>query len=234
MARQPGARRIRTWWRNYRSTLLFLVLMFSFRSAWADWVTVPTGSMNPTIIEGDRVLVDKHVYGLRVPWTLIRLTEGRDPARGEIVVFDSPRDGTSLVKRVIGVPGDVVALDERGLSINGAYARYEPGDASRVSTLLTTTQAWQPEVWRESGVLPAHDVLRIPVRRPGPQEYFGPVRVPADSYLMLGDSRVNSADSRVFGFVPRRNIVGRASSVALSFDPERFYLPRRGRFLEPL
>jgi len=234
MAQPLTARRLNAWWREYRGTLLFLVLMFGFRSAWADWVTVPTGSMNPTIIEGDRVLVDKHVYGLRVPWTLVRLTEGRDPVRGEIVVFDSPRDGVSLVKRVIGVPGDVVALDEQGLSINGAYARYAPGDPARVATLLAATQAWQPDVWRESGVMPAHDVLRIPARRPGPQEYFGPVRVPEDSYLMLGDSRDNSADSRVFGFVPRRNIVGRAHRVALSFDPEHFYLPRRGRFLEPL
>ena len=77
MATQSGARRIRTWWREYRGMLVFLVLMLTFRSAWADWVTVPTGSMNPTIIEGDRVVVDKHVYGLRVPWTLIRLTAGR-------------------------------------------------------------------------------------------------------------------------------------------------------------
>src|SRR5262245_62781859 len=107
------------WWRAYRGTLLFLCLMLTFRSAWADWMTVPTGSMNPTILEGDRVLVDKHVYGLRIPWTLVRISDGRDPARGEIVVFDSPADGISLVKRVIGIPGDVVELDERGLSING-------------------------------------------------------------------------------------------------------------------
>jgi len=234
MAQPFTARRLNTWWREYRGTLLFLVLMLGFRSAWADWVTVPTGSMNPTIIEGDRVLVDKHVYGLRLPWTLTRLTDGRDPLRGEVVVFDSPSDGTSLVKRVIGVPGDVVALDERGLSINGAYAEYAPGDPARVGTLPTSTQAWQPDVWRESGVLPTHDVLRIPARRPGPQEYFGPVRVPEGNYLMLGDSRDNSADSRVFGFVPRRNIVGRAWQVALSFDPENYYLPRRGRYLVPL
>ncbi len=100
-------------WREYRGSLLFLFLMLVFRSAWADWVSVPTGSMNPTILEGDRVLVDKHVYGLRIPWTLVRLSDGRDPTRGEIVVFDSPRDGTSLVKRVIGVPGDVIALDDQ-------------------------------------------------------------------------------------------------------------------------
>src|SRR2546430_2590910 len=91
-------------WRNYHGTLLFLLLMLGFRSAWADWITVPTGSMNPTILEGDRLLVDKHVFGLRIPFTLVRLTAGEDPARGDIVVFDSPSDGKSLVKRVIALP----------------------------------------------------------------------------------------------------------------------------------
>ena len=69
--------------REYRSLLLFLILMCGFRSAWADWVYVPTGSMNPTILEGDRLLVDKHVYGLRVPFSLVHLTAGEDPARGD-------------------------------------------------------------------------------------------------------------------------------------------------------
>ena len=219
-------------WREYRGTLLFLFLMLVFRSAWADWVSVPTGSMNPAILEGDRILVDKHVYGLRIPWTLVRLSDGRDPTRGEIVVFDSPRDGTSLVKRVIGVPGDVIALDDRGLSINGVYADYAPGDRRRLSTLLAGTQERQPDVWYESGVLPAHEILRMPADRRGPREFLAPVRVPPDHYLMLGDNRDNSADSRYFGFVPRRNIVGRASSVAISFDPEHFYRPRSGRYFQ--
>ena len=226
IATRPAAR----WWREYRGSLLFLLLMLMFRSAWADWVSVPTGSMNPTILEGDRVLVDKHVYGLRIPWTLVRLTDGRDPTRGEIVVFDSPLDGTSLVKRVIGLPGDVIALDDLGLSINGVYADYAPGDPRRLSTLLADTQQRQPDVWRESGVLPAHDLLRMPVAARGPREFFPPVRVPPDNYLVLGDNRDNSADSRYFGFVPRRNIVGRASGVAVSFDPEHFYRPRSGRY----
>ena len=229
-ASRPAAR----WWREYRGSLLFLFLMLVFRSAWADWVSVPTGSMNPTILEGDRVLVDKHVFGVRVPWTLVRLTDGRDPARGEIVVFDSPRDGTSLVKRVIGVPGDVIALDDRGLSINGIHADYVPGDTRRLSNLLQITQRKFPDVWSESGVLPAHDILRMPLADRGPREFIPPVRVPTGQYLMLGDNRDNSADSRFFGFVPRRNIIGLATRVAVSFDPERYYRPRSNRFFETL
>jgi signal peptidase I len=109
-------------WREYRGPIAFVILMCCFRSAWADWVTVPTGSMNPTILEGDRVLVDKHTFGLRVPFTLIHLTSGEDPVRGDIVVFDSPKDGTSLVKRVVGVPGDTVELNGEQLLVNGRPA----------------------------------------------------------------------------------------------------------------
>jgi signal peptidase I len=222
----------REWWREYRGTLAFLVCMLMFRSAWADWVSVPTGSMIPSIVEGDRVLVDKHVYGLRIPWTLVRLGDGRDPRRGEIVVFDSPVDGTSLVKRVVGLPGDTIALDDAGLVINGAHARYEPGDPARLRDLLEQTVVRRPAIFREAGVLPPHDILRMPFG--SPRATFAPIVVPDGMYFMLGDNRDNSADSRYFGFVPRRNIVGHASRVAMSFDPEHHYAPRARRFFEPL
>ena len=233
MTRSTEARsRANRFWREYRGTFAFLLLMLMFRSAWADWMTVPTGSMNPTIIEGDRILVDKHVFGLRLPWTLTRITEGRDPQRGEIVVFDSPVDGISLVKRVVGVPGDIIESDERGLIINGVRAEYREGDATLIGDLLEVTQGREPVVLRESGALPDHDILRMPF--PSPREYFGPLRVPEDTYFMLGDNRDNSADSRYIGFVPRRNIVGLTSRVAISFNPENFYLPRSGRYFDPL
>ena len=219
-------------WREYRSLVLFLMLMLGFRSAWADWVQVPTGSMNPTILEGDRVLVDKHSYGLRVPFTLAHLTRGDDPQRGEIVVFDSPLDGTSLVKRVIAVPGDSVALAGERLVVNGVAASYSAGDAAQLRTLLAATRSADPVIVRESGAGPAHDILLMPGRstRSLPQ----PVTVPEGMYFMLGDSRDNSADSRYIGFVPRRNIVGRATRVVLSLDPEHYYLPRAARWLHAL
>src|SRR6186713_1674686 len=128
-------------WKEYRGAFVFLLLMLCFRSAWADWVTVPTGSMNPTILEGDRVLVDKHAFGLRVPFTLVHLTFGEDPVRGDIVVFDSPKTGTSLVKRVIGVPGDVVRLDGEELYVNGQPAAYSDGDPGRLQGMLAATLA---------------------------------------------------------------------------------------------
>jgi len=219
-------------WREYRGTLLLLALLLCFRSAWADWVTVPTGSMNPTILEGDRVLVDKLSFGLRIPFTRVHLTAGENPARGEIVVFDSPRDGTSLVKRVVAVPGDVIALDGERLIVNGRRARYMAESGEHLRGMLAATLAQEPRVLREQGEGRAHDILLLPARLS--RWPFGPVRVPPGMYFMLGDNRDNSGDSRYFGFVPRRNIVGRATRVVVSFDPDHYYLPRAHRLLSPL
>jgi signal peptidase I len=188
--------------------------------------------MNPTIIEGDRVLVDKHTFGLRVPFTLIHLTSGEDPVRGDIVVFDSPKDGTSLVKRVVGVPGDTVELDGERLLVNGKPASYTEGDTNMLHSLLAETAAQSPMVLREQGLGVDHNILLLPGRiglAP-----FAPTTVPRGMYLMFGDNRDNSADSRFFGFVPRRNIVGRATRVVMSFNPEHHYIPRGDRFLTPL
>lgn len=219
-------------WREYRGLALFLLLMLGFRSAWADWMTVPTGSMNPTILEGDRVLVDKHVFGLRIPFTLRRITDGADPARGDIVVFDSPLTGQSLIKRVAAIPGDTLALDGERLIVNGRAASYAPGDARHLRQLLRATAAEQPAVLDEqvSGI--EHEILLLPAR--SSHRLFGPVTVPPGMYFMLGDNRDNSADSRYIGFVPRHNIVGRATRVVVSLDPEHFLAPRTNRLLTPL
>ena len=226
------AGRIERLWREYRSAALFLVLMLGFRSAWADWVVVPSGSMNPTIVEGDRVLVDKHVFGIRFPFSLIRLTHGADPQRGDIVVFDSPADGRSLVKRVAAVPGDVLELDAETLVVNGQPATYRPGDLRHWRDLVRATRVEAPVVLAESGSGRQHEIQILPGRMS--RRVFGPVTVPEGMYFVLGDNRDNSADSRYIGFVPRRNIVGRATRVVISLNPERYFLPRADRFLLPL
>jgi signal peptidase I len=224
--------KLRRWWRAYRSTVLFLCLMLGFRSAWADWVTVPTGSMNPTILEGDRVLVDKHVFGLRIPFTRVHLTAGENPARGDIVVFDSPVDGTSLVKRVVGVPGDVVSVEGDRLTVNGHTAHYSARDIESVGGLLAATAAEHPLLLREGGLGKPHDVMILPGRLA--RRSFETLVVPDGMYFMMGDNRDNSADSRYFGFVPRSDIIGRATRVIVSFNPDRHYAPRSGRFFLPL
>jgi len=215
-----------------KSLLVFFVLMVVFRSAVADWMYVPSGSMNPTIVEGDRILVDKAAYGLRIPFTTVRLTRGSDPQRGDIAIFSSPEDGTTLVKRIIGLPGDTIEMRDDVLLVNGAAADYDaafevadkdlPGSTRREDhRYLTEKLEGHPHAIM---VLPQHPALRS----------FGPARVPPDHYMALGDSRDNSKDSRYIGFVPRDSIVGRAFKVAYSLDAERWYRPRSDRFFAPL
>src|SRR5260221_3832187 len=209
-------------WREYRSFTLFLVLMVLFRSAFADWNTVPTGSMKPTIIEGDRIWVNKLAYDLRVPLTHVSILSFADPQRGDIVVFDSQAADTRLVKRVIGLPGDVVEMKDNRLRINGIEARYSK--VERKGDAIFSVESYAGMV---------HRIELAPARS---SEYgtFGPARVPQDQYLVLGNNRDNSADSRVHGFIPRREIVGNARTVVLSVDYDRYYLPRMDRFFRDL
>jgi len=103
--------RVRRWWqREIRPLLILVLVLFSIRSSLADWNDVPSGSMQPTILVGDRIFVNKLAYDLKVPFTTWHLAEWSQPSRGDIVVFYSPRDGTRLVKRVVGLPGDTLEL----------------------------------------------------------------------------------------------------------------------------
>lgn len=208
--------------KEHRSFLLFISLMLVFRSAVADWSSVPTGSMQPTIVEGDRILIDKLAYDLRVPFTSLSLQRLAEPQRGDIVVFDSAVADKMLVKRLIGLPGDVVEMRDNQLILNGTALHYrdirQEGDAVFAVEDL-------------AGV-PHH--IRLSLSRPNAYRSFGPVTVPADHYLMLGDNRDNSADSRIYSFIPREQIIGRSSSVIFSLDSDRNYLPRADRFLAEL
>src|SRR5213594_4004389 len=109
-----------------RVFLLMLLVVSSLRSALADWNDVPTGSMKPTIEEGDRVVVNKLAYDLKIPFTTIELFKWADPKRGDIVVLFSPVDGTRLVKRVVAIPGDRIEMRENQLLVNGRAASWKP------------------------------------------------------------------------------------------------------------
>src|SRR4026208_847663 len=117
---------LKFWRESAKSWLILILVTCIFRSAIADWNDVPTGSMKPTILEGDRVFVNKLAYDLKVPFTTWHLAEWSNPQRGEIVVFFSPRDEVRLVKRVVGVPGDVVELRNNSLILNGQPVEYKP------------------------------------------------------------------------------------------------------------
>jgi signal peptidase I len=215
-----------------KSLLLFFGLMLMFRSACADWMVVPTGSMNPTIVEGDRIVVNKLAYGLRVPFTTQRLTAGADPQRGDIVVFASPKDDMTLVKRVVGVPGDTLEMRDERLIINGKEIAYAPTSDPADADLLQATRAEQRYYYTENLAGRSHSVMLLP--RHATLRSFGPITIPPERYFMMGDNRDNSADSRFFGLVRREVIVGKALKVAYSLNSDHWYRPRGDRFLTPL
>ena len=233
MKSEPLRSRARRWWRQeIRPLLILAIILFSIRSSLADWNKVPTGSMNPTIIEGDWVFVDKVAYDLKVPFTTWHLAQWSNPQRGDIVVFFSPHDGTRLVKRVVGLPGDTVELQNNQLIINGTTVSYKPLNAEISSQLPEAEQQYSLFATEE---LPAHPhaVMSIPAIIPAKRD-FGPIQVPAGHYFMMGDNRDNSFDSRYYGPVERSRIVGRATDVMFSFDKNDCWLPRTRRFFKPL
>ena len=205
---------MKLFWKENRTFIVFLALMFCFRSAIADWNDVPSGSMKPTLIEGDRISINKMAYDLRIPFTSVSLYKIADPARGDIAIFDSKIAGKRLVKRVIGVPGDKVAMNNNHLIINGEAVKYQPLLVNDHLELLPgKTHSVRVESTASSFAS------------------FDPLTIPADYYLMLGDNRDNSADSRVIGLVPRSEFVGRSRGVVVSFDYDNYFLPRSNRFL---
>jgi len=202
------------WIQANRGFLVFLLCFGIFRTAVADWNPIPSGSMRPTLLEGDVVLVNRLAYDVKIPLTHVSLARLAVPQRGEVVTFDSPQDGVRTIKRIVGLPGDVVALRNNRLFVNGRPAGYadltettEPLQAASVPALRGTE--------RLEGA-PAHAVQFLAVE--APQRHFGPVVVPPDHYFVQGDNRDNSADSRFFGPVPHRLLIGRAHHLLVSAD----------------
>jgi signal peptidase I len=176
--------------RELLSLSMIVLLMLAARSSLADHYVVPTGSMEHTILPGDRVLVDKRAYGLRIPFTTVRIA-GRESSvkRGDIVVFDSPRDGTRLIKRIVAVGGDRVTLVDGHLQINGKSLQWQ-GDSERFGERTA-----QLNLQHGGG----SDIRNLDI--------------PQGVLLAIGDHRGNSADSRVFGFVEEAEVYGKAVGI---------------------
>ncbi len=178
------------------------LILFSARSSLADHYIVPTSSMEYTLMPGDRVLVDKTAYGLRVPFLHWRITGGRAPQRGEVVVFDSPESGKRLIKRVVAVGGDTVEVRDGHLILNGKQ--------------LTLPGNPMVEAFGEHRAL-------LNLSRPGGE--YGPRQVAPGMVLVMGDFRGNSHDGRMFGFIPEEIIYGRAIAVFLRRGEGFTWLP---------
>lgn len=196
--------------RKELGTLAIIILsVTSFKSAIADWHDVPTGSMLPSIEPGDRIVVNKLAYDIKVPFTTWTIAEWSEPERFDVIVFYD-EEGTRLVKRVIGLPGETIELRRNRLFVNGEPAEY-------------SDDAKLKEVLNEQSHL-------IQIHGNGIKTSFGPILVPERTVFVLGDNRNNSLDSRWFGAVSFQQITGRAEYVAFSrhdlmnWKPERFLL----------
>lgn len=217
---------MKTWARANKGFLMFLLLFGVIRTAVADWSPIPSASMHPSLLEGDVVFINRLSYNVKVPLTDVVLAHTGEPKRGEVIIFASPATGTRLIKRLMAVPGDVVEMRNELLIVNGKPATY---DAAGVATEPVGAD---PSVMASRYVETVdghrHQIQIFPDR--AAKRNFGPITIPPDQYLMLGDSRDNSADSRFIGLVPRKLLTGRAEAVLVSADIMGNWMPRTERF----
>jgi signal peptidase I len=236
MRKKIKERLLRIWRGWVLPTLVIGFVVMSFRSSVADWNDVPSGSMEPTILVDDRILVNRLAYDLKIPFTTWHLAEWGAPDRGDIVVFFSPVDGRRWVKRVIGLPGDRVELRQGRLYVNGAPSVYAALDEETIEGMNSEQQAGHlfatESLLRADGGEIAHSIMDS--RNFSRFTNFGPVTVPQDQFFVMGDHRNNSFDSRRMGTIDRKRILGQAVSIAFSLDRDSCNVPRWGRFFEDL
>ena len=202
------------WYREWSEAIMVaLILALIIRTFFFQAFKIPSGSMEDTLLIGDHLLVNKFIYGVKVPFTDTRMLRWREPQRGEIIVFEFPEDRhlpfykkRDFIKRIIGLPGDVVEIRDKQVLVNG-----QPYVIAQ-------------EVHKEEEVLPGPFT---------PRDFMAPVTVPEDEYFTMGDNRDRSYDSRFWGFVKMDEIKGRALVKYWSWDPET-HRPRWERMGRPI
>ncbi|MFM0496719.1 signal peptidase I [Paraburkholderia caledonica] len=217
------------WWLEYSASFFPVILVvFVVRSFVVEPFKIPSGSMVPTLLVGDFILVNKFDYGIRLPIVNTKITEGRPLQRGDVVVFRYPKDeSVDYIKRVIGLPGDTVAYQDKQLTING-----KPVPETPLPDYLDEERLGYAKQFEENLGGRKNAILNNPAVPPfivGAEDY--PYRdnctynargvickVPPGNYFMMGDNRDNSADSRYWGFAPDKNIVGRAFFIWMNFS----------------
>lgn len=197
-----------------RSFFPILAVVLVIRSFFFEPYQIPSGSMLPTLKIGDFILVDKFTFGVRLPVLNSLILEGRDPKRGEVLVFRAPFDpATSYIKRVIGLPGDQIRIDGNKLFVNNRPV------AQGLTEQITDNE--QQSIFTQTLDDIEYTLIPLPVNTRGSAAWT----VPNDSYFVMGDNRPNSYDSRFWGFVPQSHLVGRAVVVWMHW-PRLLSIPR--------
>ena len=216
------------WWLDWTAGLFpVIAAVFFLRSFLFEPFKIPSGSMIPTLLVGDLILVNKFTYGVRLPVINTKITEGTPPARGDVMVFRyPPQPSLDYIKRVVGVPGDEVAYINKRLTLNGkaidtqAVPDFFEEDAMRYFKQFEEQLGTQPHRLLNNPDVPAfvQGASNFAYRENCRYSVEGVVcKVPAGHYFMMGDNRDNSLDSRYWGFVPEANIVGKAFFVWMNF-----------------
>jgi signal peptidase I len=216
------------WWLDWTAGLFPVIIsVFFLRSFIVEPFKIPSGSMIPTLLVGDLILVNKFHYGLRLPVLNAKITEGEKPQRGDVMVFRyPPRPSLDYIKRVVGVPGDTVAYLNKRLTVNGQAVPTESVPEFFDEDAMRYFKQYEEKFGTQS-----HRVLndeQRPAFVPGADKFPGSegcnytiegvtCKVPEGHFFMMGDNRDNSMDSRYWGFVPEKNIVGKAFFVWMNF-----------------
>lgn len=211
---------LNSFWKENRQFFLLLSCIVFFKSAIADLSSISGASMQPSLLDGDKVWVNKLAYDVKIPFTEISLAELSDPSRGDVIIIDSKKADKRLVKRIVGIPGDNIYMQNNALVINGEAAKYQILSEDEDAIIILEELPDKTHRARLSN--------RFVSRT---SRSYGPTIVPEGQYFVLGDNRDNSSDSRVYSFIPREEIIGRSSSVVFSLDSDNSYLPRGDRFL---
>ncbi len=229
--------------KEIKSITIIVVVVFAFRSTFFEPFRIPSGSMIPTLMIGDFILVNKLSYGIKIPftdmyWDPIYITKFSPPKRGDIIVFKYPKDeNINYIKRVVAEPGDELELIDKRLYVNGKPSEIKEIDGKKIMEDMDEKFKYFNFLFYESKVGKKTHILQKLDGR-GPRDYYPKTIVPKGKYFVMGDNRDFSADSRFWGFVDERLIKGKALFVWFSFilpfteHPTKLRLHRIGTVLK--